>query len=527
MPLPSGDYCLYLRKSRADLEAEARGEGETLAKHKKHLLALAKSYGINITKIYQEILSGDRLADRPEALKLLSDVEDGLWNGVLVIEIERLARGDTIDQGMVAQAFKRSSTLIITPIKTYDPNNEFDEEYFEFGLFMARREYKTIKRRLMRGHDASAKEGNYIGARPPYGYRISYTERGERFLEPHPEQADILRMIFNWYDSGVDFGATRIAYKLQKLGVETYHKTTEWNVNVIYQILRNEVYIGKIQWKKSDRKKAIDGLKKYDIKQRSKSEWISVEGKHQPLIDKELFERVQQKMRENLLVPVKKGARITNPLAGVIKCGKCGKAIVIKQFPLRRLKHLKTGMMGYSVGCNNKFCDCKGSNYDIVEERLIATLRAWIRQQKLDLGKRKPKDDTGVTVREKLISDLKREAVALDGQKLNLHDFLERKIYDEETFLERSKNLSERIKAIQQQIEAAEKELIEEKARSVTQVEFLPTMQEVLNLFIKSKDPAKKNALIKQIVSRVTYTKDKSQNGDEFELVVTPKIPKG
>ncbi len=50
-----------------------------------------------------------------------------------------------IDQGIVSQAFKYSGTRIITPTKTYDPNNEFDEEYFEFGLFMSRREYQTIR----------------------------------------------------------------------------------------------------------------------------------------------------------------------------------------------------------------------------------------------------------------------------------------------------------------------------------------------------------------------------------------------
>lgn len=86
------------------------------------------------------------------------------------MEVERLARGDTIDQGIVAQTFKFSDTKIITPIKTYNPNNEFDEEYFEFGLFMSRREYKTINRRLQRGRMASVKDGKYVANKAPYGY---------------------------------------------------------------------------------------------------------------------------------------------------------------------------------------------------------------------------------------------------------------------------------------------------------------------------------------------------------------------
>ena len=144
-------YCLYLRKSRADAEAEARGEGETLARHERTLLELAKRQQLNVTEIYKEIVSGESLAARPVMQRLLSEVEHGIWAGVLVMEVERLARGDTTDQGIVAQTFKFSNTLIITPTKTYDPENEFDEEYFEFGLFMSRREYKTINRRLQRG----------------------------------------------------------------------------------------------------------------------------------------------------------------------------------------------------------------------------------------------------------------------------------------------------------------------------------------------------------------------------------------
>ena len=124
-------YLIYLRKSRSDLEAEAHGEGETLSRHEHTLLELAKRQHLNVTDIYREVVSGDTIAARPMMQRVLSEVEQGVWSGVLVMEVERLARGDTIDQGIIAQTFKFSGTKIITPIKTYDPDNEFDEEYFE------------------------------------------------------------------------------------------------------------------------------------------------------------------------------------------------------------------------------------------------------------------------------------------------------------------------------------------------------------------------------------------------------------
>ena len=109
-------YLIYLRKSRSDLEAEAHGEGETLSRHEHTLLELAKRQHLNVTDIYREVVSGDTIAARPMMQRVLSEVEQGVWSGVLVMEVERLARGDTIDQGIIAQTFKFSGTKIITPV---------------------------------------------------------------------------------------------------------------------------------------------------------------------------------------------------------------------------------------------------------------------------------------------------------------------------------------------------------------------------------------------------------------------------
>ncbi|HEY8402071.1 MAG TPA: recombinase family protein, partial [Cytophagaceae bacterium] len=130
--LPDGEYWQYLRKSRADLEAEARGEGETLSKHRRALFRLAKDHNINVTRIFEEIASGESLAHRPEMQKLLDQLEQERPAGVLVMDVDRLGRGNMQEQGLILDTFRRAGTLIITPRKVYDLNNEFDEEYSEF-----------------------------------------------------------------------------------------------------------------------------------------------------------------------------------------------------------------------------------------------------------------------------------------------------------------------------------------------------------------------------------------------------------
>ena len=196
-------YCIYLRKSRADAEAEAHGEGETLARHERTLIALAKKMELPVGQIHREIVSGETIVARPVMQQLLSEVEQGMWAGVLVMEVERLARGDTVDQGIVSQTFKYSETKIITPFKTYDPSNEFDEEFFEFNLFMSRREYKTINRRMQQGRAAANREGKYTHSEPPYGYKRVKLEHQKGYtLEPIPEEAETIRLMFELYTQG-------------------------------------------------------------------------------------------------------------------------------------------------------------------------------------------------------------------------------------------------------------------------------------------------------------------------------------
>lgn len=120
----------------------------------------------------------------------------GLYTGVLCIELERLSRGDGADQQRILKAFQFSDTKIITLTKTYDlaGDDSFDEEFFEFGLFMSRREYKMIKKRLYRGRIQAQKEGYFIGSRPPYGYNKERIGKGY-VLVPNENAVPILTKV--------------------------------------------------------------------------------------------------------------------------------------------------------------------------------------------------------------------------------------------------------------------------------------------------------------------------------------------
>ena len=149
-------------------------------------------------------ISGESIEARPQMQRLLKAVEMRTYTAVPCIELERLSRGNGAGQARILKAFQFSNTKIITLNKTYDlaSDDEFDEEFFEFGLFMSRREYKTIKRRLLRGRMQSQQEGYFIGSTLPFGYgKIKNPEGKGHILVPN-EQTPILQMIFRRYAEG-------------------------------------------------------------------------------------------------------------------------------------------------------------------------------------------------------------------------------------------------------------------------------------------------------------------------------------
>lgn len=508
---------IYLRKSRADIEAESRGEGETLAKHKKALLQVAKAQNLNIVKIRQEIVSGESLIHRPEMMQLLQEVENGLYNAVLVMDMDRLGRGNMREQGLILETFQKSGTKIITPRKTYDLRDEWDEEYSEFEAFMARKELKIITRRLQGGRIRSVEEGNYIGTRPPYGYDITEDNKS-RYLIPNSEQAPVVKMIFNWYtheDPDQRLGSNKIANELNALGYTTY-LGNPWSSSSVLNIIKNAVYAGRIQWKKKEHKKAADPVKRREVKTRAQSEWIDVQGKHEPLISMETYQKAQENLKKQYHVPYQIENGITNPLAGLIKCAKCGSSMVLRPYT-NQLPHLM---------CYKKECKNKSSRFAFVEERLMDVLHTWLDQYRLqwDKNDRPQSSSYNIELKEATLRNLQQEARNLETQKGRLHDLLERGIYDEATYIDRSNHIYKRNNEIRQALEKTLIELEEEQARAKAQIDIIPKVEHVLEIYPFLQDPKQKNALLKSVLDQCSYSKEKHQWNDEFTLTVYPKL---
>lgn len=493
---------MYLRKSRADLEAEKLGEGETLARHKKILTELAARKGLYVDEIYQEIVSGETIAARPEIQRLINDCYAGKYKGIIIIDVDRLSRGNQGDMQTIMDCLRysnnRDGLVVVTPTKTYDvAHNPDDEEYMEFILFMSRREYKTIQKRLDRGRKQAVVEGNYMGAYRPYGYDIVKTKTA-RTLQANPDEAPIVKNIFEWkVDKNMTPG--QIARKLTSLGVPTYDGDNEWSIATIKTILQNPTYYGKVRW--NDRmqiKSMVDG-KLVASRPRSSHTpyYMEYDGKHKGIITAELFKDAQKGFYSD---KTRSDKVLKNPLSGLLVCQKCGYAMVYNAGKLDRPRVLHR---------RSQLCKVKSAKLADVLAALIHGLKMYLEDFELKVDNRPDIDESEITLQ---IATLEKEKRKTEKLIDKIFDEYETGRYSANEFVKRKAKHNDRITTI-------DKEIIELQNTIPEKVEYeekIVYLRDAIDMLSDKKIPAKlKNSFLKKFIEKIEFSRE---NNDEFIL---------
>lgn len=518
--METGRYLIYLRKSREDREAEMKGEGETLARHRRELLDLADRTGILVKEedIFEEIVSGDSIAARPVMQKLLTIVESGNVTGVLCVDIDRLGRGNMIDQGIIQQTFLYSNTLIITPSKTYDMSDEIDSTTVEFKSLMARQELNMIKKRLVHGREASVKEGKWVGSEPPYGYdKVKLSKEKGYTLQINQEKAKVVKLIFDLFLKG--FSANRIAGRLADLGIKT-SKGNEWSAPSIIHLLKNDVYIGKVHY---GRKKKIKVMENGTLMEKRKigSDTVCVDGIHEPIINMETWEKVCNKFTYSKAHSAPIDRTLKNPLATILKCEKCGYTMSCQP----RNGRTKSGGKRYVLFCKTKGCDCHASYLDLVEKQFINSLNEWLEQYKTQSIESQNSNDTDI--KKEALQNVISELEKLEKQLDSACELMEQGLYSKELFIARSSKLNNKINSLNEQKEKIEDSISRDSSMENYRKELLPKTENLLESYW-SLDSETKNIALKEIIERATYLKEKCGKGNEdsFILHIYPRLPK-
>lgn len=492
-------YCAYLRKSRLEAEAEAYGQGETLAAHRKRLYALAANNGHVISRVYEEIVSGETISARPQVQQLLADVAAGKYKGVYVTEVERLARGDSMDQGFVSHAFRESGTLIITPMKIYDPTDPSDETFFEFSLFMSRQEFKTIRRRMQSGIEQSFAEGKYVGSRPAYGYRkVKLPKEKGYTLEIHEEEASVVRQIFDWYLHGIDgrpAGLTIIANHLLDLHVPPGEQGSTWRPCRIHRILINPTYIGMVQrgLNKTVREVTSSGVVKKRVMQ---PEGVRVKGIHPAIIPQEVFDAAQEKLHtRDRHVPVRRGATIQNPYTGLLICSQCGHSMA----------HLPAcGRQPAMFYCRTHGCPTVRTYRGPVETAILDTLRSWLADPG-SVSMPPAVDQSDVSYLHQALARIDKERSTISQQISRARDLLEQDVYSVAEYTERYTLHRQKLDALDADYNRISAEL-SSRPSYCTPEELAPALVHLLEHY-ETADAVQRNELMRTCVSKIIYSK--------------------
>ncbi len=489
----AGYYLMYLRKSRADAEKERYGKYETLAVHEQQLTELARRERLRVAQIYRELVSGETIDARTEFKKVMDRIADPDCKGVIVHAVDRLGRGDPIEYGWILSSLRFTRTLVVTPGRTYDPNDPDDVQQLKTQMFISNLEFDHIRARLVNGTIGSAERGNYIGSKPPYGYD---KVPGKSAIVPNEHEAPVVRRIFAMACDGYNKGA--IARALDADGILTRHGK-RWCSARIGTILSNPVYRGWVRYGyRRQRVVSRDGLK--FVKQTRVSgvgEYVLVKGVHEALVSEEMWAKAQQAFEAN---PVHRDMTMKNPLSGMIVCGKCGRALV------RQVVTNKYGSRYERLHhAYNSDCGCRSVSLNEVVNSLSEALA--ITANNLELGV----IGSGTSPDE--IEALERAMAAEDRKLDKLLELYYAEAITVSEFKQRRDTSEELVAKMRERHDKL-------TARAVDPIEIATTTREAIRLLASDDVSAEvKNDFLRRIIDRIEYWRE-DRRGGRIRLVV-------
>lgn len=499
------NYIMYLRKSRSDRDYAEESVELTLSRHRERLEELCRAMSIHCDTVLQEVGSADSIASRPEMMKLLQLVETGAYDGVICIDMDRLSRGSGADQALVINTFKYSDTKVITPSKTYDFSLETDEQFAELSLFIAKQEYRAIKKRLYQGRLDSTKEGKWQSAKAPYGYE-TYKLKGQKgfSLRVIPEEADVVRLIFQFYTEE-RIGCYKLMQRMDSLGYRT-RDGYPMNQRFLHTILSNPVYTGKVRFSRYKYTTLIEDGEVVHRTRINRNPYI-YEGLHEPIIDQDVFDLAQRLLYDNALDKTHKDKVLINPLTKVLRCAYCGGGFKLQSSSVKAGRPL--------LSCKTIGCKCRSSYLDLVEDRILQGLNSWLHAYEFGA-----ESGQSASELEKTIESLTAKETALKGKLMRQMDAYENGLYDLESYKERSEKTKEELKNVNAQIDDIKK-IIDKRA------ELAPVLRNFEKTYRSLTTAKGKNKLLTEVLERVEYKKDVygKKHLDDFEIVLYPKLP--
>lgn len=449
---------MYLRLSRDDNDVtEEKGKGgktgfvksesNSIGNQRELIRAyIHEQQDIELYDIYiDDGFSGSNF-DRPEFKRMISDIEDGRVNCVIVKDLSRFGR-DYLESGRYIQ--KVFPCLGVRFIAITDHYDSFHADVGESGIVLPVKNFindsycRDISTKVKSQFEVKRKNGACIAPFALYGYRKAWNNKNQLVIDEYA--AEIVRKIFEWKMEGMAVSA--IAKKLNGLGIlspKEYKKSigcnykggfcgaekSLWSSSTIKRILTNEMYLGHLIQGKTEK---INYKLKKSV-QKPKEDWVKVENTHEPIISEDNFLIVQNLLKADSRVsPVTERNSL---FAGLLFCGDCGEQMI------RRVNRYKNKEKVYYI-CSTKNRGEGCSRHSIEEEKLKELLTESIQRYANCFLEEKRISEKALEIETNFesivrydteIARLKQEQDKYSALCLGLYEDLRREIITEEEF---------------------------------------------------------------------------------------------
>lgn len=367
-----------LKKKRIGLYARVSTEIQTNGYSIQSQLNQLKEYcqfqGYEVVDEYTDRGISGKTTQRPELQRMLKDANDGKLDCIMVYKTNRLAR-NTSDLLTIVEELYKINVEFFSLTEKIEIASSTGKLMLQILASFSEFERNTIVENVYNGQRQRAIEGYYQG-NLPLGYDKVPDSKKELMINQH--EANIVKYIFESYAKG--HGYRKIANALNHKGYVT-KKGKPFSISSITYIISNPFYIGKIQFAKyrhwSDKRRK--GLNE---------EPIIADGKHAPIIDKALWDKVQFKRQESRKKPQVHG-KGTNLLTGIVKCPspKCGAAMAASNTTNTLKDGTKKRIRYYS--CSNfrnkgsKVCSANSVRADVLEKYVMDQILEIIKSKKV------------------------------------------------------------------------------------------------------------------------------------------------
>lgn len=477
---------LYIRLSKEDGD---KSESYSVTSQREILKEYIKQHNdIALFDIYIDDGWSGTNFNRPSFQRMMQDIYAGKVNCVIVKDLSRFGRNYTDSGNYIDKVFLKLNIRFIAInncVDTLSKSMNVATQCMTVGVQNVVNESvsATTSVNVRFTLDISRRQGKFIGSFPTYGYLKSPDDHHKLIIDE--EAAPVVRQVFKWFIEGKSvIGITK---ELNALGIpnpSTYKKLKGWNYkhtsgknndglwcdSTVRRMLSNEMYIGNMVQGKN----TIISYKINQFKSIPKSDWIIVENTHEPIIDRETFDKAQSLFNRNTrTAPTKTDVDL---FAGFVKCADCHRAMSKKtnkhSYGTYKYYRCVTSRKMYSGACSPH-----SIRLDKLEQAVLVTIQTMI-DTAIELDKvlekiSKNAEKRGESLAKKSMEKLVAKREQIKNMMLDLYPDWKSGAITQEEYLALKENMGEKVKKLDEKISDFERMLESDNTTKTAENDFI------------------------------------------------------